>query len=82
MLIEEPRWLNLRRSNDALRVELGTQAPEGTMTLFAEPSNQTIQAVDVDGARRFDVPPGTQHFLLRFDDRWMARRFAWNEVER
>ena len=79
IVVSEPEWLVQTLEGDRLRVVLSPDAPAGSRTLALEPSGETLT---LPGGLEHTValPAGTERWMLRFGERWLARRFLREEL--
>ena len=73
MVILEPDWLRLRRADDQLHVELGSEAPSGDLSVLFE-GQPLIRATEIQpGVWSTPWPQNEARIMLKFGSRWTAR---------
>ena len=69
----EPEWLQLSRDGDRLRIGVGSEAPEGSLSVLIE-GQTLVQAIeDQPGSWTIDAPQPGARIMLKFGGRWTAR---------
>ena len=75
----EPNWLNQSLQNDQLRIERSQYAPTGAVSVYTQPSGEWVDAND-DLVTIIDLPNGTNQWMLKIGERWLARRFSRDQI--
>jgi len=78
-VVKEPEWLSLSLSGDQLQIQRSEHAPDGAVSVYAEPSGQWVQGGDGDLVT-ITLPDGSDRWMIRFGAHWLARRFFRAEV--
>ena len=74
VVIEESEWLSQTLEGNELTVILGVDAPQGSLSVFVEPSSELLQSEDRGNRRsHVQIPAQTERYMLRFGNRWLAR---------
>ena len=78
-VITEPQWLDMTLQGNRLEISRSAFAPTGAVEVFVEPSGTWLQAGD-GAVVSATLPEESDHWMLRINGRWLARRFHRNEI--
>ena len=72
--LEEPEWLSIEASGNAVVVTVGDHGAPGAVTALIQGTVDVLRGEEIDTGRwRLPLPENTQAFMLRFGDRWLPR---------